>query len=193
MNTDKVPRRKALKEEFRLSEEMETIALPNAQSVRPYAAQLEAAMKSEDRRKVEIACNAIASAIAKSFDTKVPKVRVLGARPLEEHEDSFDETYGDYDFATAEIRLWMRTAKLEKMTSFGTLLSTLCHELCHHLDVVKFGLSHTYHTRGFYERAGKLYHHVRGTPVRELVWDDLGDGSFRINWPQTMKKQPVES
>lgn len=35
---------------------------------------------------------------------------------------------------TMLIRVWMRTAVRKDVTSFGTFLSTLCHEFCHHLD-----------------------------------------------------------
>jgi hypothetical protein len=188
MITDKPPRKNALKEEYFRSEALRAIQLPPENPVRHHAAQLEQAMTKEDRKKIEIACNAIAGCLAESFRVATPNVRVLGVRPLEELGDDYvDETYGDYDFETAVIRLWMRTAVLEKMTSYGTLLSTLCHEICHHLDVVMLGLPNTYHTRGFYERAGILYHHVRGTPVRTLFWDELPNGIYRINWPQTMR------
>ena len=189
MITDRLPRRKGLKGEYERSDALRTIPLPPLDMLKKQAQELEKAMAAEDRRKIEIACNAIAESVARSYKIDAPKVRVLGARPLEEEGDMVDETYGDYDFKTTEIRLWMRTAILEKVTSFGTLLSTLCHEICHHLDVVKFDMPHTYHTRGFYERAGLLYHHVRGTPVRQLFWDELDDGTFRINWPQTMRNQ----
>jgi hypothetical protein len=42
--------------------------------------------------------------------------------------------FGDYDPETSVIRVWMRTAVRKEVTSFGTFLSTLCHEFCHHLD-----------------------------------------------------------
>ena len=187
MITDKPPRKAAFKEEYMRSAAMGTIKLPPEARLRQCARQLEEAMLQEDRRKIELACNALAAVVSASFKTKAPTVRVLGVRPLEEDGDLVDETFGDYNFKTAEIRLWMRTAVLEKITSFGSLLSTLCHELCHHLDVVELGLPHTYHTTGFYERAGVLYHHVRGTPVRPLIWDKQVDGTFKINWPQTMR------
>jgi hypothetical protein len=87
----------------------------------------------------------------------------------------------------------MRTAVREKATSFGTLLSTLCHEICHHLDVVLMNLPNTFHTRGFYERAGLLYHHIKGTPMRPLVWDKQKNGTFRINWPATMRGSGAEA
>ena len=62
---------------------------------------------------------------------------------------------------TMLIRVWMRTAVRKEVTSFGTFVSTLCHEFCHHLDFQKFGFRDSWHTRGFYERAAALYHHAR--------------------------------
>jgi hypothetical protein len=67
------------------------------------------------------------------------------------------------------IRAWMRTAIREEVASFGTLLSTLCHEFCHHLDLQKFGFRDSWHTRGFYERAGALYHYARDTAPKRPV------------------------
>ena len=188
MITDKPPRKQAYKDEYLRSESLRSIPLPPAEPLRKHATHIEVAMEHEDRREIELACNALAQRVCKSFGVAPPKVKVLGVRPLEEIGDEFvDETFGDYDFATAVIRLWMRTAVLEKMTSYGTLLSTLCHEICHDLDVVHFVMPKTYHTVGIYERAGMLYHHARGTPVRTLVWDKQPNGTYRINWPQTMR------
>jgi hypothetical protein len=66
--------------------------------------------------------------------------------------------FGDYDPELSVIRVWMRTAVRKEVTSFGTFLSTLCHEFCQHLDFKKFGFVDSWHTRGFYERAAVLYH-----------------------------------
>ena len=187
MITDRPPRKSELKDEYARSEQMAISQLPPPEPLRQLSRELEAAMRQEDRREIERICNEIAASVAAAFAVKAPKVKVLGVRPLDEVGARIDETFGDYTFKTAQIRLWMRTAVLEKMTSFGTLLSTLCHEICHHLDVVYFGLENTYHTRGFYDRAGLLYHHVRGTPVKPLVWDKQTDGTHRINWPKTMR------
>jgi hypothetical protein len=187
MITDKPPRTKALKEEYSRSDLLDIETLPPADPLRRLSEQLEQAMKNEDRRVIELTCNAIATCICDSFDVPPPTVRVLGVRPLDYVGNRVDETFGDYTFKTARIRLWMRTAVLEKMTAFGTLLSTLCHEICHHLDVVHYDLDNTFHTRGFYNRAGVLYHHVRGTPIRTLAWDDQNDGTYRINWPKPMR------
>jgi hypothetical protein len=185
--TDYIPQSQEEKQEYNRSGDMVAIALPPQEPLLRMANKLEAAMVDENKREMEAACNAIAVYIAESFHVSPPKVRVLGVRPLTSVGNDVEELFGDFDFKTKKIRLWMRTAVLEKVTSYGTFLSTLCHEICHHLDVVQFDFPNTFHTRGFYERAGLLYHHVRGTPKRVLVWDRIRDGRFRINWPATMR------
>ncbi len=187
MNTDLIPAKKALKEEYLRSDNMRTLDLLPPDPARSYARQLEQALLDENRRQVQLAANAIAESFASTFQIPDSPVKVLGVRPRSVTEKSVYETFGDYDTETMRIRLWMRTAVLEKVSAFGTLLSTLCHELCHHLDVVHLELPNTFHTRGFYERAGLLYHHIRNTPLRQLVWTKLADGTFCINWPATMR------
>jgi len=83
------------------------------------------------------------------------------------------------------MRVWMRTAIQKRVTSYGTFLATLCHELCHHLDRERFGFVETPHTRGFYERAAALYHHARATPAKRLCWVPYPGGRWRIDWPRT--------
>jgi len=95
------------------------------------------------------------------------------------------ELFGDYDPSTKLIRVWMRTAIRKDVTSFGTFLSTLCHEFCHHLDFQRFRFADSWHTRGFYERAGALYHHARGTPPKKLFWVPVPGGRWRIDWQRT--------
>jgi hypothetical protein len=79
----------------------------------------------------------------------------------------------------------MRTAVRKEITSFGTFLSTLCHEFCHHLDFQRFGFPDSWHTRGFYERTAALYHNSRGTPPKQLVWVPVAGRRWRIDWPRT--------
>jgi hypothetical protein len=98
-----------------------------------------------------------------------PEVRALAARPLRVREGGWaTELFGDYSLDAALIRIWTRTAVRKQVTSYGTFLSTLCHEFGHHLDCQKFAFSRSPHTRGFYERVAVLYHHARGTPVKKL-------------------------
>ena len=98
------------------------------------------------------------------------------------------ELFGDYDPESKFIRVWLRTAILKHVTSFGTFLSTLCHEFCHHLDFELFHFQDSWHTRGFYERAAVLYHHARGTPQKRLVWIPMRHGQWRINWARTNRQ-----
>jgi hypothetical protein len=95
------------------------------------------------------------------------------------------ELFGDYTIASALIRVWMRTAVKKQVTSYGTFLSTLCHEFCHHLDFTKLGYHDSPHTRGFYERTAVLYHHSRKTPPRKLIWATMSGGRYRIDWGRT--------
>ena len=112
---------------------------------------------------------------------KVPACgfRVLAARPLRVRERWTTELFGDYTPETMLIRVWMRTAVRKEVTSFGTFVSTLCHEFCHHLDFQKFGFRDSWHTRGFYERAAALFHHARGTPLKKLFWIPMTGGRDR--------------
>src|SRR5256712_117742 len=118
---------------------------------------------------------------------KVPScgLRVLAARPLRVRENWASELFGDYHPETMLIRIWMRTAVRKEITSFGTFLSTLCHEFCHHLDFQRFRFPDSWHTRGFYERTATLYHYSRDTARRRLFWAPVSGGRWRIDWPRT--------
>lgn len=187
MHTDKPPRKNTQKEEYQRSDILREIELPPQEPSRTFAQRLQEALKAEDKKYVQEAANAIAEEFCQLYEIPVARVKVLGVRPRKVTERSVYELFGDYDTETRQIRLWMRTAVLQKPSAFGTLLSTLCHELCHHLDCVYLELPNTYHTRGFYERAGLLYHHIRNTPIKQLVWNELRDGTYSINWPATMR------
>jgi hypothetical protein len=113
-------------------------------------------------------------------------VRVLAARPVRVREGGgATELFGDYAPEKTLIRVWMRTAVRKQVTSFGTFLSTLCHEFCHHLDSRRFGFRDSPHTRGFYARTAALYHHARGTPLKRLFWVRVRGARWRIDWPRT--------
>ena len=97
-------------------------------------------MKSEDRRSVRKACTEFLTAAADFYRVPKAAVRVLAARPLGVREGGWiTEFFGDYYPENNLIRVWMRTAVRRRVTSFGTFLSTLCHEFCHHLDYKKLG------------------------------------------------------
>jgi hypothetical protein len=88
---------------------------------------------------------------------------VLSARPLRVRERGTFELFGDHTPETMLMRVWMRTAVRKEITSFGTFLSTLCHEFCHHLDLQKFGFKDS----------------------KTLFWVPVAGGRWRIDWQRT--------
>lgn len=142
-------------------------------------------MKAEQTGTVRRACAEFLNAASQFYSVADCGIRVLASRPLRVREQWTTELFGDYTPDTMQIRVWMRTAVRKEITSFGTFLSTLCHEFCHHLDFQKFQFKDSWHTRGFYERAAVLYHHARATPRKILVWAPMSGGRWRIDWAKT--------
>ena len=184
MLTDAPPRRKNL-QRFVESDRLKAVTLPPDGRLLRIAGAIETAMKAESITNVGRACDEFLRTAAEFYKVPRCEVRVLAARPLRVREYSTTELFGDYHLDTMLIRVWMRTAVRKEITSFGTFLSTLCHEFCHHLDVQRFGFRNSWHTRGFYERTAALYHHARGTPPKQLVWAPMPRQRFRIDWPRT--------
>lgn len=186
MLTDRAPRKSSLLSDFLESDRNRSLAIPQDERLLVPAKSIEASLKAgvvSDERK---ACTEFLSAAADFYKVPMPGVRVLAARPLRSREGGWAfELFGDYDPETWLIRVWMRTAIRKQVTSFGTFLSTLCHEFCHHLDYKLFAYGDSWHTRGFYERTAVLYHHARGTPAKQLFWLKIPGGRWRIDWPRT--------
>jgi hypothetical protein len=170
---------------FQESDRINTLDLPCDDCLLEIAKSIESAMKAEAIAALRRACAEFVKAASQFYQVPEYSVRVLAARPLRTREQWTTELFGDYTPETMLIRVWMRTAVRKEITSFGTFLSTLCHEFCHHLDYQKFNFADSWHTRGFYERAAVLYHHARGTPQKHLFWVPISGGRWRIDWPRT--------
>jgi len=184
MLTDSPPR-KANRAAFFESDRIRALDLPQDGCLLAIAKSLESAMKEVENADVRNACAEFLAATSEFCRTPNCNVRVLAARPLRVREQWATELFGDYNPETMLIRVWMRTAVRKEITSFGTFVSTLCHEFCHHLDFQRFGFPDSWHTRGFYERTAALYHHARGTPPKRLFWMAVPGGRWRIDWPRT--------
>jgi hypothetical protein len=180
--TDTIPRAAARRKEYERSDSLKTIPLPGDSRLYGHTERIQEAMKDGATPPVRIACEAFFLEVAQFYEVPPPKIRVLASRPRRVYETGSSELFGDYDLLTMEIRIWMRTAVRHRVTSFGTFLSTLCHEFCHHLDRQLLGFPSTLHTRGFYERTAVLYHHCQGTPFRPLVWRYHRRGFWQIDW-----------
>ena len=171
---------------FLKSDRIRSLDLPENERLPRLAERIESAMETGRTADVRRACAEFLTEATHLYEVPKCGVRVLTARPLRVREHSTTELFGDYDVGAMAIRLWMRTAVRKDVTSFGTFLSTLCHEFCHHLDFQLFRFSDSWHTRGFYERTAALYHHARGTPPKRLVWAPMPGGSrWRIDWQRT--------
>ena len=184
MLTDTPPRSKD-RQGFLESDHIDNLQLPQDERLLPeIAAKIEAAMHTGKTTAVRAACAEFLAAASGFYKVPPCGVRVLAARPLQGREWTY-ELFGDCHPETLVIRLWMRTAIKKEVTSYGTFLSTLCHEFCHHLDLHLFKFGDSWHTRGFYERTAALSHHARGTPYKRLFWASVADGRWRIDWPRT--------
>lgn len=184
MLTD-VPPGKANRASFCESDRIGTLELPSDGRFLKAAKSLEAIMKTGVGADIRKTCSEFLADASKFYNVPACGVRVLAARPLRVRENWATELFGDYNPETMLIRAWTRTAVRKEITSFGTFLSTLCHEFCHHLDFQRFGFPNSWHTRGFYERTAALYHCARDTAPKRLFWVPVAGGRWRIDWPRT--------
>jgi hypothetical protein len=184
MLTEAPPRRNH-RSQFAESDRIKTLDLPRDGELLTIASSVDSAMQAGVAADVRRACAQFLALTSDFYEVQNCEIRVLSARPLRVRENWASELFGDYDPKTMLIRVWMRTAIKKEITSYGTFLSTLCHEFCHHLDFQRFHFSDSWHTRGFYERAASLYHCARDTAPKKLVWVPMSGGRWRIDWPRT--------
>ena len=186
MLTDRAPRNTAWRAGFQKSDLLTSLPVPADDRLCAQANSLASALEAGTAADLRRVCAGYLNVAADFYGVERPEVRVLAARPLRTREGGgTSELYGDYSPESHLIRVWMCTAVRKQVTSFGTFLSTLCHEFCHHLDYHRFKFRDSWHTRGFYERTAALYHHTRGTPAKQLFWVRLPGGRWRIDWQRT--------
>jgi hypothetical protein len=180
-----MPRAAARRHEYERSDALVTMPLPAAEAVQALTRALAAAVAEEDPAQVERRALEVLTALSEFHAIPVPGLRVLGVRPHRVISGVCTyQLFGDYTPSNQRIRVWMRTAIREKVSSPKALLNTLLHEFCHHLDCTRLGWRESYHTRGFFARIDHLYHHALGTPPgarRPLRWVKRG-GVWAIDW-----------
>ena len=145
---------------YRQSDEIRQVPLPRRHMLASTVPELEAALKLENRREIEILSQSIADEIVSQLEAPEIRVQVLTVRP----SDDWGELHGLYlpedGGKSARIQLWMRTVKHKRVVAFRSFLRTLVHELCHHLDYELFQFPETFHTEGFYNRESSLFHQL---------------------------------
>jgi hypothetical protein len=190
MTTDPRPRRLMLRQEYEASERLATT--PEApEDLAALFDRLRAARAAEDRSALEAVCRDMLNRLSDATQVSVPVLKLLGPRPHRTHEGKLSyELFGDYTFEQARIRLWTRTAIQKQWASSRTLLSTLCHEFMHHLDVHGLGFPNTFHTTGFFARTHRLYQAVLGQPHYPLAWHaPYRNGARMIDWAETNRRK----
>jgi hypothetical protein len=183
--TDPQPKSEGRRREYERSDALATMPLPPGEPIQALARALAAAMATEDVTLVRRGGEALLAALSAFYRVPVPTLRVLGVRP---HKVTAGvctyQLFGDYTPATQRIRVWMRTAIREHVSSPKALLNTLLHEFCHHLDSARLSMPQSYHTRGFFWRIDHLYHLALATPPaarRPLRWVKRG-AVWAVDW-----------
>lgn len=155
---------------YRRSDEIGSIALPDASGLQPDVLELRSALEREERRGVQEAASLVADGLTRTLEVAPVQLAVLAVRP----SSDWGELHGLYTREArrpARIQLWMRTARQERVVAFRTFLRTLLHELGHHLDYELFGLGESFHTEGFFRRESSLF--------KQLVPDAAGGRARR--------------
>ena len=185
MITDPQPKSEGRRREYDRSDALATMPLPPGEPIQALARALAAAMATEDTTLVRRGGEALLAALSTFYRVPVPALRVLGVRPHKVTSGVCTyQLFGDYTPATQQIRVWMRTAIREHVSSPKALLNTLLHEFCHHLDSARLAMPQSYHTRGFFWRIDHLYHLALATPLgarRPLRWVKRGS-VWAIDW-----------
>jgi hypothetical protein len=142
---------------YRRSDEVAVLRLPAGPTLQPLAVALESALATEHRATVEHAAQTLCTALLERFGAAPVRVKVLSRRP----STSASELHGLYEpgerRTLAVITVWMKTAQHKRMVAFRTLLRTLLHEICHHLDYELLKLDDSFHTEGFFKRESSLF------------------------------------
>ena len=185
MITDPLPRQARKREAHLLSDRITSLPLPPGDSVQAATLALAQAMAGGQSRPVRVVCADLLQLLSRFYEIATPDVRVLGVRPHVVTQGVCTyQLFGDYTPSTQRIRVWLRTAIREKVSSPKAFLNTLLHEFCHHLDATRLGCPDSPHTRGFFQRIDHLYHLALATPPerrRPLHWIKRGP-VYSIDW-----------
>jgi len=191
MMTDRRPARSESRREYDISYRPEKIRTPASLDLTPMFAALEAVREAQTPKALKNVCKRFLTSLSSFYDIPSPSLKLLGPRPHSTREGHLaNELFGDYDIKLAKIRLWTRTPMKKRWASSKTILSTLCHEFMHHLDVTSLGFPNSFHTIGFYERTHRLYLTAIGHPYYPLVWRRFGfEGRQVIDWHETKQRR----
>jgi hypothetical protein len=191
MMTDRRPARDISRQEYDTSHRLVKIRTPLCTNLTPTFGALEAARDAAAPEALKNVCTRFLASLSTFYGIPSPSLKLLGPRPHSTYEGRLaNELFGDYYIKLAKIRLWTRTPMKKQWASSKTILSTLCHEFMHHLDVISLGFPNSFHTIGFYERTHRLYLAAIGQPYYPLEWRRIGsEGRQVIDWQETKRRR----
>jgi hypothetical protein len=191
MMTDRRPAHGESRREYDTSYRLEKIRTPTSLDLISMFEALEAAREGETPKALKNVCIRFLASLSTFYGISSPSLKLLGPRPHSTREGRLaKELFGDYDVTRARIRLWTRTPMKRQWTSSKTIVSTLCHEFMHHLDITSLGFPNSFHTIGFYERTHRLYLAAIGRPYYPLEWRRVGfEGRQVIDWHETKRRR----
>jgi len=144
------------------SDAIERVELPPGADLRALLEDMALALRTENRAQVERHAQTMCTDLTSRLQVPRVRVRVLSVRP----SGHWGELHGLYepfeDGRPPLITVWMRTVARRQVVAFKSLLRTILHELCHHLDYELYALPETFHTQGFYKRESSLFYQIRG-------------------------------
>jgi hypothetical protein len=141
---------------YRKSDTVTSLALPDAEGLRPLVEEIRQALLRDERRAVEAAAGRLALGLVGQMGLPPVAIEVLAVRPSAE----WGELHGLYtrdERRPARIQLWMRTVRHRRVVAFRTFLRTLLHEMGHHVDYEVLRLADSFHTEGFFKRESSLF------------------------------------
>ena len=147
---------------YRESDRIAHVELGDPMQLQGAVTALRDALSAGDRRRVQRACVAVARGVCDDLGISRVRVQVGGRRPTDaDGGELFGQcSWDEEETKGALVEVWMRTAKRGQVVAFKTLLRTLIHEICHHLDYELHGLDNTFHTEGFFRRESSIMHRL---------------------------------
>lgn len=146
------------KKTYRNSNKITAVKLQDTVELFPYVEAIQKALNDEKKAHVKSATQKLATKMTQQMNVAPVRIKVLASRP----HNNYGELHGLYEpisrrLNTAEISVWMHTAKRKQVVAFKTYIRTFLHELCHHFDYELFKLDDSFHTEGFFKRESSLY------------------------------------
>lgn len=137
-----------------LSKRIESLC--NLSKLKPSTKAMFKKLREKDSlQKAEI--DALASRILRELGVPLIQLTYGGRQPHARTSTRLKKkTYGHYRPTAKAIHLYKFTAVRQEAVKPKTLLDTLLHEICHHLDFTMFHFPTSIHTSGFYKRISSL-------------------------------------